>query len=234
MRNVLLLVILMLASLATLGQGFEIVSLQESYKGTIGEVIKAPIRFKNTSDKPIILIIRKISGQIGGTQKNFLCLDANCLDQRAEDHIVKVEAGQTLSSLQVGLEAGLVSGLSSVRYIAYNKSNPSQSIEFEVNFVVEEKAEKQSIYTSKFITLKDVYPNPVIDHALVDYKILNEQIKAKIIIHNILGNTQGEYELSSSENLLRIPADGFSAGIYFYTLYINNEGVVTRKLIVKK
>ncbi len=234
MRNVLLLVILMLASLATLGQGFEIVSLQESYKGTIGEVIKAPIRFKNTSDKPIILIIRKISGQIGGTQKNFLCLDANCLDQRAEDHIVKIESGQTLSSLQVGLEAGLVSGLSSVRYLAYNKSNPSQSVEFEVNFIVEEKAEKQSIYASKFMTLKDVYPNPVIDHALVDYKISNEQIKAKIIIHNILGNNQGEYELLSSENLLRIPADGFSAGIYFYTLYINNEGVVTRKLIVKK
>ena len=234
MRNVLLLVILMLASLATLGQGFEIVNLQESYKGSIGEVIKAPIRFKNTTEKSIVLIIRKISGQIGGTQKNFLCLDANCLDQRAEDQIVKVEPGQTLSSLQVALDAGLVSGLSSVRYIAYNKSNPSQSIEFEVNFIVEEKADKQSIYTSKFITLKDVYPNPVIDHALVDYKILNEQIKAKIIIHNILGNNQGEYELLSSENLLRIPADGLSPGIYFYTLYINNEGVVTRKLIVKK
>ena len=82
--------------------------------------------------------------------------------------------------------------------------------------------------------LKDVYPNPVVDHALVDYKILNDQIEAKIIIHNILGNNQGEYDLSSSENLLRIPAEGLSPGIYFYTLYINNEGVLTRKLIVKK
>jgi hypothetical protein len=197
-------------------------------------MIKAPIRFKNTSEKPIILIVRKISGEIGSTQRNFLCLDANCLDQRSDDQIVRIEVGQTLSSLQVALEAGLVSGHSSVRYIAYNKSNPSQSIEFEVHFDVEEKAEKQSIYTSKVIMLKDVYPNPVVDHALVDYKILNDQIKAKIIIHNILGNSQGEYDLSSSENMLRIPADGLSPGIYFYTLYINNEGVLTRKLIVKK
>jgi hypothetical protein len=234
MRNVLLLVMLMLASFVTLGQGFEIISLQESYKGNIGDVIKAPIRFKNTSDKSITLIIRKVSGQIGSTQKNFLCLDANCLDQRYEDHIVKIEAGQTLSTFQVALEAGLVSGLSSVKYIAYNKSNPSQSIEFEVNFAVEEKAEKQSIYNSKFITLKDVYPNPVVDQALVDYKILNDNIKARIIIHNLLGNNQGEYDLPPSENLLRIPADNLNAGIYFYTLYINNEGVLTRKLIVKK
>lgn len=234
MKNVLLLVILTLASLVTLGQGFEIVNLQETYKGTIGETIKAPIRFKNTAEKPIILIIRKVSGEIGNTQRNFLCLDANCIDQKADDHIFRIEAGQTLSSIQVALEAGLVAGLSTVKYIAYNKSNPTQSIEFEVNFAVEEKAEKLNLYTSKYITLKDVYPNPVVDHALVDYKILDDQVKAKIIIHNILGNNQGEYVLSSSENLLRIPTDDLSAGIYFYTLYINNEGVHTRKLIVKK
>ena len=234
MKSTLLLVILTLMCLITLGQGIEVINLQESYKGTIGETIKAPIRFKNTADKPITIIIKRVSSQIGNTQKNFLCLDANCLDQREEDHIIKIEAGQTLSSFQVALEAGLVAGLSSVKYIAYNKSNPTQLIEFEVNFTVEERSEKQSIYTSKYITLKDVYPNPVSDHALVDYKILNDQIKAKIIIHNILGNNHGEYELSSSENLLRIPTDDLSAGIYFYTLYINNEGVLTRKLIVKK
>jgi hypothetical protein len=234
MKKVLLLAIMILASFLTFSQGFEIVSLQESYKGTIGDLIKAPIRFKNTSDRPITLIIRKVNGQIGSTQKNFLCLDLNCLDQREDDHMVKIEAGQTLSSFQVALEAGLVAGLSSVKYIAYNKSNPSQSIEFEVNFAVEEKAKKQSIYTSKLITIKDVYPNPVVDHALVDYKILNDQIKAKIIIHNILGNNQGEYELSSTENLLRIPTEELSAGIYFYTLYINDEGVLTCKIVVRK
>jgi hypothetical protein len=234
MRKVLLLAILLLTCFLTFSQGFEIVNLQESYKGTIGELIKAPIRVKNTSDKPIILIVRKVSSQIGSTQKNFLCLDASCLDQRGDDHIVKIEAGQTLSTFQVALDAGLVAGLSAVKYIAYNKSNPSQSIEFEVNFAVEEKAKKQSIYTSKYITIKDVYPNPVVDHALVDYKILNEQVKAKIIIHNILGNNQGEYELSSGENLLRIPTDDLSAGIYFYTLYINEEGVLTCKIVVRK
>ncbi len=234
MKNVLLFVILILAGFKSFSQGFELVNLQESYKGNIGDLIKAPVRFKNTSDKPIVLIVRKISGEIGSTQKNFLCLDANCLDQRADDQIVRVEAGQTLSSVQVALDAGLVSGHSSVKYIAYNKSNPSHSIEFEVHFDVEERAEKQSIYASKHIMLKDVYPNPVVDHALVDYKILNDQVKAKIVIHNILGNNQGEYDLSSSEILLRIPADGLSAGIYFYTLYVNNEGVLTRKLIVKK
>jgi len=82
--------------------------------------------------------------------------------------------------------------------------------------------------------LKDVYPNPIIDNAFVDYQILNEEVKAKIVLHNILGNIIEEYPLISSENKLKIRADGLNAGIYFYTLYIDNDGVITRKLVVKK
>jgi hypothetical protein len=37
-----------------------------------------------------------------------------------------------------------------------------------------------------------------------------------------------------NERSIKILADNLSAGIYFYTLYIDNEGVMTRKLIVKK
>ena len=234
MKRFWLLAILISASLAGFGQGFELISIQESYKGIIGETIKAPLRFRNTTEKPITLIIRKVTGQIGGTQKNYFCVDNNCLDSKVEDYIVKVEPGQTLTNLNISLEAGFVSGPSTLKYIVYNKSNPGQPVEFVLNFDVEEKPEKQSLYSSKFITLHDVYPNPVVDHAQVEYKILNDQIKAKIVVHNLLGNMVGEYQLPSLENLIRIKTDDLNAGIYFYTLYIDDEGVMTRKLIVKK
>jgi hypothetical protein len=234
MKNLLLSFVFILISSCGFSQGFEITSLQEVYKGTIGENIKAPLRFRNTSEKAITLIIRKVNGQIGSTQKNYFCLDNSCLDQKVEDYIIKVEPGQTLNNFQVILEAGLVSGESSLKYVAYNKSNPGQSLEFELNFNVEEKPEKQNIYSSKFITLHDVYPNPVVDQAVVDYSVLNDRVKAKIVVHNILGNIVGEYALPSFENFVRVKTYDLSAGIYFYTLYIDNEGVMTRKLIVRK
>jgi hypothetical protein len=151
-----------------------------------------------------------------------------------EDFIVKIEPGQVLNTFQVVLDAGLVSGESALRYIAYNKFNPGQSIEFDLNFIVEEKPEKQSIYSSRFVTLHDVYPNPVIDHAVVNYKVNKEDVEAKIVVHNILGNVVGEYNLPAMENFVRVRTDDLSAGIYFYTLYVDNEGVITRKLIVRK
>jgi hypothetical protein len=235
MKKSLLVAIFSLFSAGcSFGQGFEIVALQEAYKGLIGETVKAPVRFKNNSDKPLTLIIRKVSSQIGSTQKSFFCLGNDCFDQKIEDYIVKVEPGQTLGTFQVAIEAGLVPGVSSVRYIAFSKSNPGYTLEFDINFAIDEKPERQTIYNSKNITLHDVYPNPVIDNAFVHYKVLDDQVKAKIIVHNILGNMVGEYNLPSSESLLRIKADDLSAGIYFYTLYLNNEGVMTRKLIIKK
>lgn len=233
MKALFLICGLTLLSFAVSAQSFEVTGIQENYRGIIGETIKAPLQFRNTSDKTITLIIRKVSAEMGGTQKNFFCIDGNCLDHKVEDYIVKVEPGQTLTSFNVSMEAGLVEAVSSVKYIAYNKSNPTESQEIELHFVVEEKPERQTIYTSRHISIHDVYPNPINDHAFVDYRVLNEKIKAKIIIHNILGSPVGEYELPSLESKVKIRGDDLTAGIYFYTLYIDNEGVMTRKLIVK-
>ncbi len=234
MRISLFAAMLVIWSTSAFAQGFEIASIQESYKGLIGETIKAPIRFKNTSEKSITLIIRKVNGQIGSTQKNYFCLENNCLDQKVEDYIIKIEPGQTLNNFQVVLEAGLVSGESVLKYVAYSKSNPGYSLEFELNFNVEEKPEKENIYTSRLVTLHDVYPNPVVDQAIVDYKIMNDHVKAKIVVHNLLGNVVGEYSLPIFENFVRVKTDELAAGIYFYTLYVDDESVMTRKLIVKK
>jgi hypothetical protein len=234
MRKLLLLVMGTIISSCVFAQSFEVTSLQDSYNGFIGEAIKAPLRLKNTSDKAITLIIRNVDAQIGSSQRNYFCLDNNCLDHKVEDFIVKIEPGQVMNNFQVVLEAGLVSGESSLRYVAFNKYNPGQAVEFDLNFIVEEKPEKQNLYSSRFITLHDVYPNPVVDQAVVDYKMNNDQVKAKIVVHNILGNVVGEYSLPPSENFVRVRTDDLSAGIYFYTLYVENEGVITRKLIVRK
>jgi hypothetical protein len=104
----------------------------------------------------------------------------------------------------------------------------------DLNFSVEERTSKEDIYASNHIILHDVYPNPVVDYAFVNYDLLNDAMEAKIIIHNILGNPIEEYSLPSTENRVKIRADAMDAGIYFYTLYLDNEGVITRKLIVKK
>lgn len=234
MKCAKVLVWLLLLSFNLVAHEIEITGIQETYKGTIGDIVRAPLHFRNNSNKPITLIIRKSGGQIGTSQKNYFCRDGNCLEEGIEAVSVTIGAGETLENLQVALEAGLVPGISSVHYLAYNKADPSQVLELDLNFVVEEKPARSMIYNSRSVTLQDVYPNPASDYAFVDYKVLGDETKAKIVIHSVLGNSMGEFELSVFENQAKIPTADLNAGIYFYTLYVDGEAVMTRKLIVKR
>jgi hypothetical protein len=234
MRKTLWLIILCFLTLGVSGQSFEIGPLQEVYKGFIGETVKVPIQLTNQTDKPLTLVVRRISSSLGGTQKNYFCVDNNCLEQRVEDVLVRIEPHETLTNFQIALDAGLANGASSAKFLVFNRYNSSETFEFDLHFAVEERYGKEDVYTSPHIILHDVYPNPVVDFAYVNYDVISDKVEAKIIIHNILGNPIDEYSLPSAENKVKIRAESMNAGIYFYTLYLDNEGVITRKLIVKK
>lgn len=234
MMRFLWIVLVCLPAFELLAQSFEIGQLQDVYKGYIGETVKVPVTFTNTTERPLTLVIRRVSATLGGTQKNYFCPDRECLDQRVEDVLVKLEPNETLSTFEIGLDAGLANGISSAKYMVFNRYNSAETVEFDLNFAVEERTSKEDIFTHPHIILHDVYPNPVVDFAFVNYDISNDDIEAKIVIHNILGNAVDEYVLPVGENKVKIRAESMNAGIYFYTLYLDNEGVVTRKLIVKK
>lgn len=235
MRKFLLLIGLQLFSLGAFAQSFEVTGHQESYRALVGDVINVPVTVKNTSDRPLYLILKKTTSQLGSTQRSFLSVPSTSPEAALEEFSFKVEPGQTLSSVSIHVEAGLVAGYSHVRYILYNRYNPTDSHTLELNVLVEERPERTSLYSSPYITIYDVYPNPVTeDYAYIQYHITHERVKAHVTFHNVLGNPLSEYDFSPQETRLKIRTDGFTAGIYFYTLYVENEAVMTRKLIVKK
>lgn len=234
MRRILWVFFLCMPAFGVLAQSFEVGYVQDIYRGYIGETVKVPLTFTNTTEKPLTLVIKKIGSNLGGTQKNYFCLDKTCLDQRVEDFLIRLEPRQTISALEIALEAGLANGISSLKYMVFNRYNSAETVELDLNFSVEERSGKADIFTHPHIILRDVYPNPVVDFAFVDYDVINDEVEAKIVIHNILGNAVDEYNLPAAENKVKIRAESMNAGIYFYTLYLDNEGVVTRKLIVKK
>ncbi|QOI97614.1 MAG: T9SS type A sorting domain-containing protein [Flammeovirgaceae bacterium] len=235
MKKLLLLACGLLVAVVLPAQSFEVTGLQENYRGFIGELITAPLTIKNTSQKAITLVIRKSSAQIGGTQRYFICLTAYCeTEQISEDLTIRLEPGQSFVNWSVALEAGLVPLTSIARYRITNVANPAETVEVEYTFITEEKPARTEIFNSRLITIHDVYPNPVTDYATINYRLSTETVRAKIVIHNILGSRLSEIELPFPETQVKIRADDLSGGIYFYTLYLDNEGVMTRKLIVKK
>ncbi len=211
----------------------EIVDRQDSYLVAISETVKIPLLIRNTTDKPQFYIIRVVA-DLGTSQKGYFCLGNDCLEPGMYEVSKRIEPGETLKALTYTLETGLITGTSSLHFEIFPKGAFGDGIEHDVNVTIEEKRSKIFVFQSKDITINDVYPNPVADQAFIDYRIHNESVKAKVVIHNVLGRTMSETDLPFHETRIKVDAEPLTTGIYFYTVYLDNDGVLTRKLIVRK
>jgi hypothetical protein len=218
--------------LSTHAQNFELVDKQDSYQATFSQLVKVPLKIKNNTDKSQFYVIRKVRSDLGESQKGYFCLDNNCLESTIVEFSKRVEPGETIN-LFYTIESGLMPAQNSLKFEIFPKGSPTEGIEHNVGIVVEERVQR-SLYQSKEITIHDVYPNPVQDLAIIDYKISNDLVKAKIVLHNVLGKPLGDYELSAEDTRIKIQTDELPSGVYFYTLYLNNSGVFTRKIMVRK
>ncbi|MEM1405874.1 MAG: T9SS type A sorting domain-containing protein [Bacteroidota bacterium] len=218
------------------GQNFEVVSNNSSFTGSIGDQIKAPVTIKNLSDKPIQIVFKRIDKLIGSSQRNYFCWDEECYETTTDEIPLskRINPGEISNKFESILEAGLVAGISTVKYLIYDRDNPSETIEYEISYIVEEEANPNAIFSTSEIRINEVYPNPVREFAIVDYNLHTEEIEAKIVLHNVLGSVVGEYELSYFETKVKINTEEFNPGVYFYTLHLDNDGVLTKKLIIRK
>ncbi|MCA6073912.1 T9SS type A sorting domain-containing protein [Fulvivirga sedimenti] len=236
MNKLYFLLVLFLASHIISAQELQVVENSIVHTGRIGSVMKVPVTLVNTSDRPIYVAIKRTNKVIGTSQKSYFCWGNECYSEETDKLPLskRLEPGEKSSAFVSVLEAGLAEGISTVNYQIYNRDNPMDYVEYEITYSVEDKVAERFIYESRAIRINDVYPNPVTEFAFIDYNILDRDVEAKVVIHNVLGSAVAEYDLPYLETRVKVNADEFNAGVYFYTLYVDNEGVMSRKLIVRK
>ncbi|HTH55071.1 MAG TPA: T9SS type A sorting domain-containing protein [Cyclobacteriaceae bacterium] len=232
MKVRLLSMLSLLFALAGRAQNFELVDRQDNYSVGFNQLVKIHLKIKNNSDRAQFYTIRKSRSDLSDTQKGYFCMDNKCLESSVSEFVKKVDAGETVS-LNFTVESGTQPVLNNIKFDVFPKNSPTEVIEHIVSLNVDERGQR-SIYQSREIVINDVYPNPAQDIAIIDYKIHNDLLKAKVIVHNILGRSMGEYELPNDDNRIKMFVDDFAPGVYFYTLYVNNTGVLTRKIMVRK
>ncbi|WP_448518211.1 T9SS type A sorting domain-containing protein [Rhodoflexus sp.] len=100
--------------------------------------------------------------------------------------------------------------------------------------MLSEKSDDNWLYVSNQVKVSNIFPNPASDVASFNYVFYDSQTNVKVVIRNVLGSVVGEYTLSPQELQLTIPVDRFIPGVYFYTLWVNDKSIATKKLIVKR
>ena len=231
-----LILLLWCAPSITNAQSIEIVEADHEVVGTIGATLHANFKIRNRSDKTILLSIRRAEKQIGSGNINYFCWDQECFEKNADmlPRSIELQPGQTTSKFRSILIAGITESQSTVKYEFYDKNNPEDIAGTEVLFKVVEKKPAAILLKNKNIQISNVYPNPVKDFAAIDYSILDDEKEIKIVIHNVLGGAVGEYQLSSFEKSIVINTEDLNPGVYFYSVYIDNDNAITKKFILKR
>lgn len=236
MKNIIYISLFILSTSLGWSQSLTIVDSELNMSSEVGTSSKTTIHIKNTSNHIILLGIKKIEDNIRSSQISTFCIYNDCSENNivSEKLIVKLLPGEIFNGFSAKLETGLVPGNSSVKYLFYNVSDTNESVEAEINYTIKEKVKDGTLFYSDVVELSDVFPNPVREKAIFNYNYFKPEKEAKLVIHNVLGSVISEFKLSPYESRLTVPVMDYNPGVYFYTLYIDNEGVATKKMVIRK
>ncbi len=82
--------------------------------------------------------------------------------------------------------------------------------------------------------LKAALPNPSTGQTTIEAYVIAEDVTAspRIVIRNTTGNLVFSSDLVAGLNSVPVYTSGWAAGLYYYSLEINNQVVETKKLSV--
>lgn len=221
-----------------LGSAQQIRVLSETleFNGDLGTTQRKTVILQNDSDQQKTFFLKNLRGNIGSSQNIKICIGEQCYDPKRELAKIKLtlEPGEIVTDLYLDFQMGIAETRGSFDLFFSNETNIRETFVVEAIYEVANPENKVDEFDYKEIILSDVYPNPSNRIAQFDYELKNTRIKARISINSFIGNPVADYELDPSRKSLVINVSDFNPGVYFYTLFLDNKNIVTKKLVVKK
>ena len=230
----LILLLLLVFPIFAGAQQVHVLSEGVDFSGKIGSSQRKTVILHNESAQPKTYLLRNIKGSIGSSQKMRICLGDQCFDPKKDlaKVMLKLAPGEIYTDLYLEFELGIAETLGSFELVFVNSEALRDFFVVEAKYSV--SSELKSDFLNKDVKLGDIYPNPSNRVAQLDYTVVNPKAKAKITVTSFIGNPIAEYDLDPTRNSLVIHVADFQPGVYFYTLFVENKNVVTKKLQVKK
>lgn len=78
----------------------------------------------------------------------------------------------------------------------------------------------------------NAYPNPANSLVSINYNVNEFSEKGKLVFYDMLGKSVKEITLNDKQGVAKINIADLNAGIYFYTLIVNDKAISTKKLVI--
>lgn len=204
------------------------------FSGKIGTSHRKSLIIQNESNQIKEYSLKYLRGNIGSSQSVKICIGERCYDPKKDLSKVKInlKPNEIFTDLYLEFDLGISELKGSFDLHFVNPNNVRDVFIVEAVYEVYNPSEDETNH--KDISLGSVYPNPSNRIAQIDYEFKNSKAIAKISINSFIGNPVAEFKLDPNQKTLVINVADLHPGVYFYTLFVDNKNIVTKKLVVKK
>lgn len=125
-----------------------------------------------------------------------------------------------------------LSGSSVITYEFYSPDVLLEPVTLTVTFV------SGSFSASSFevipARISDPRPNPARDFTFFDYTLPHDARNARLVVRNLTGTIVLEIPMPPAESRIKVETNSLSNGVYLYSFMINDQVVLTRKLVISR
>ena len=145
-----------------------------------------------------------------------------------------IKAGQVVDPLSYGISADMdpatCFGTYVVRYTVFNVNNTNDSTSFTLTYMVGTVG-ISNVETKNF-KIGNISPNPVSTSASIKYDFPIVPQSASIKVYNMIGLMVTEIKIDGQKGKVLVDPASLSNGVYFYSLFVNDNIIATKQLIV--
>lgn len=211
-----------------------VLSENTEFSGKIGSSQRKSLIIQNESNKENEYFLKFLRGNVGSSQNIKICIADKCFDPKKDLSKIKLtlSPNEIFTDLYLEFDLGITETRGNFDLHFVNSENVRDVFVIEAVYDVFNPSLEETNH--KDISIGSIYPNPSNRIAQIDYEFKNPNAVAKISINSFIGNPVAEYVLDPVSKSLVINVANFNPGVYFYTLYVDNKNIVTKKLVVKK
>lgn len=79
----------------------------------------------------------------------------------------------------------------------------------------------------------NAYPNPATSNLSINYNITGDVNSSFIKVYDVVGKEVSTHRLMNQKGKLNLDVSALKSGVYFYTIYADNQALKTERVIVK-
>lgn len=202
------------------------------------EQLKTNLHLYNLTDQDARIFVRKTNVVLPEGMNSQLCIDGFCYseelsDSKNADTPLLLKSGRFSSddAFSGQLKTNGNKGTATVKYEFYSPDASFTPVHVTVNYTISDPLSLNHSPANEF-QLAEASPNPANEHTWIPYHIPSDINNAEIVLRNLLGNKVTTVNIDANQQSVRLDTSSLNNGIYIYSLVINNQPVMSKRLLV--